>query len=362
MDIALQPFVSGLSQPVGVTAPLDGTGRLFVIEQGGKIRVIRGGQVLERAYLDISNKISMGGEQGLLGLAFHPRFEDNRRFYVNYTDAAGDTVIAEFRQARRARNRALARSERVVLTFDQPYANHNGGHLAFGDDGYLYIASGDGGSAGDPHGNGQRLDTLLGKILRIDVNRNRDGRGYGIPSDNPFRNNPAARGEIWSYGLRNPWRFSFDRQTEAMWIGDVGQGRLEEVDYEPGNSDGGTNWGWNIKEGTTCYVGATECAAASAAAELTDPIAEYSHDLGCAIVGGYVYRGRAYPELQALYFFSDNCSGNIWTLDASDPRAQEEVLRLESGRGITSFGETGSGELLVVDHSGEVLRVVPASK
>lgn len=357
-DIALQQIVDGLSSPVGVATARDGTGRLFVIEQGGRIRIVKGGRVRERAYLDISSKVSKGTEQGLLGLAFHPRFKDNRRFYINYTDTDGNTVIAEYRQSRRSPNRASTGSARVVLTFPQPFANHNGGHLAFGPDGYLYIASGDGGGAGDPQGNGQRLDTLLGKILRIDVDEDRAGRGYGIPPDNPFRDTPGARGEIWSYGLRNPWRFSFDRQTDAMWIGDVGQSNLEEIDYEPADSDGGTNWGWNIKEGTDCYVGETECAAASAAGELADPIAEYGHELGCAVVGGHVYRGNASPQLKGTYFFSDNCSGTIWSLDVSGPSSQEEVVRLETGRPIASFGETGSGEMLVVDRAGALLKLV----
>ena len=350
--------MSGLAEPIGIAAARDGTSRLFVIEQGGKIRVIKGGRLRDGVYLDISRKVSRGGEQGLLGIAFHPSFEDNRRFYVNYTDTKGDTVIAEYRQSRLDPKRASTH-ERVVLTFEQPFSNHNGGDLAFDRDGYLYIASGDGGSGGDPQGNGQRLNTLLGKILRIDVDKDRDGRGYGIPPDNPFRDDPTARPEIWSYGLRNPWRMSFDRSTGAMWIGDVGQGQLEEIDYEPPDSGGGINWGWNIKEGTQCYIGATECAAA--AAGLTDPIAEYSHDLGCAVIGGYVYRGKRYPDLRSRYFFSDNCSGHIWSLDASDPSPQEEVLELESGRPISSFGQTGAGELLVVDRAGHILRLVPAS-
>ena len=357
-EIVLQTKVEGLSSPLGLTSARDGTGRLFVMEQAGLIRIVKGNRLFGRPYLDISSKITSGGEQGLLGLAFHPRFEDNRRFYVNYTDTNGDTVIAEYRQSRRTRDRAVAGSERIVLTFDQPFANHNGGHLAFGPDGYLYIASGDGGSAGDPQNNGQRRDTLLGKILRIDIDKGRAGRGYGIPPDNPFRDDPTARPEIWSYGLRNPWRFSFDRRTDVMWIGDVGQGEWEEIDREAATSDGGINWGWKIKEGSHCYVTPTECEAAGATEDLVDPIAEYSHDFGCSVTGGYVYRGQRYPGFRGLYFFADYCSGNIWTIDASDPGAQEEVLRLESGRSIASFGETAAGELYVVDHSGTLLRIV----
>ncbi|HEV3471645.1 MAG TPA: PQQ-dependent sugar dehydrogenase, partial [Actinomycetota bacterium] len=281
------------------------------------------------------------------------------RFYVNYTDdSGGDTVIAEYKRSRRDPMRALSRSHRTVLTFDQPFANHNGGHLAFGPDGYLYIASGDGGSGGDPQGNGQRRDTLLGKILRIDIDARSDGREYGIPEDNPFRDVAGAREEIWSYGLRNPWRFSFDRRTDAMWIGDVGQSEWEEIDYEAPSSEGGVNWGWNIKEGTRCFLTQSECAAAELNEDLADPIAEYPHDFGCSVTGGFVYRGQRFPDLQGFYFFADFCSGNIWTLDASNPTAQEEVLRLESGRSIASFGESRSGELFVVDRAGEVLRLV----
>ncbi len=359
-DIALRSVVRGLASPVGMAIAGDGSRRLFVIEQPGTIRIVASGRLRARPFLDMVEKVSSGGERGLLGLAFHPRFEKNRRFYVNYTNNSGDTVIAEYRGSRRHANRALPGSERVVLGFDQPFANHNGGHLAFGPDDYLYIATGDGGSAGDPQGNGQRRDTLLGKILRIDVDSRSGDRGYGIPQDNPFAGEPGVRGEIWSYGLRNPWRFSFDRRTEAMWIGDVGQNQWEEIDFEPASSVGGLNWGWNVKEGTRCFVTQTDCAAAEATQDLMDPIAEYSHDFGCSVTGGYVYGGKRFRSLQGLYFFADYCSGNIWTLDASDSSAQEEVLRLDSGRSIPSFGENGAGELFVIDHAGELLRVVPA--
>ena len=356
--IALKPVVGGLTAPIGITHAGDGSGRTFVIEQGGTIRIIKDGRVRSRAFLDISSIITSGGEQGLLGLAFHPRFEANRRFYVNYTDTAGDTVVAEYKRSRHHAHRASRGSARVVLGFDQPFANHNGGHLAFGPDGYLYIATGDGGSAGDPQGNGQRRDTLLGKILRIDVDSRTGGRGYGIPEDNPFRDDPGARPEIWAYGLRNPWRFSFDRRTDAMWIGDVGQGEWEEIDLEAASSDGGVNWGWNIKEGTHCFLSQTECEAAQVGADLKDPIAEYSHDFGCSVTGGYVYRGKRYPSLSGYYFFADYCSGIIWTLDTRAGEGQEEVLRLRSGRAISSFGENGSGEVFVVDHGGEILRLI----
>ena len=356
--VRLRSVTEGVTASIGVTNAGDGSGRLFVIEQGGTIRIVTGDRVIERPFLDISGRLTSGGEQGLLGLAFHPRFEANRRFYVNYTDTSGDTVVAEYKRSRSSANRAAAGSERVLLTIDQPFANHNGGHLAFGPDGYLYIATGDGGGAGDPQGNGQRLDTLLGKILRIDVNDRSQGE-YGIPDDNPFRGDSGARPEIWSYGLRNPWRFSFDRATGAMWIGDVGQNQWEEIDFEPNASDGGTNWGWNIKEGTRCFATQTECSAAGATDDMTDPVAEYSHDFGCSVTGGFVYRGRRYESMRGLYFFADYCSGNMWTLPAAR-RGEEETLRLESGRSIASFGENEAGELFVVDHQGELLRVVPA--
>lgn len=359
--IALRLVVGGLSAPIGMTNAGDGSGRAFVIEQGGDIRIVRNGRLFSRPFLDISSLVSTGGEQGLLGLAFHPRFETNRRFYVNYTDTAGDTVVAEYRRASGDPHRAAPSSRRVLFTFDQPFANHNGGHLAFGPDGYLYIATGDGGGAGDPQGNGQRRDTLLGKILRIDVDTRSGDRAYGIPKDNPFRSEPGARPEIWSYGLRNPWRFSFDRRTDAMWIGDVGQGSWEEVDREPASSTGGVNWGWNIKEGTQCFVTQTECEAAQATGELRDPVAEYSHDFGCSVTGGLVYRGRRFPSMSGYYFFADYCSGYIWTLEAGAGPAQDERLRLRSGRRIASFGESGTGEIFVVDRAGDLLRLVPSN-
>ena len=358
--IALRPVVDGLSSPIGITHAGDQSGRLFVIEQGGTIRIIKKGRLLARPFLDISSIITAGGEQGLLGLAFHPRFETNRRFYVNYTDTGGDTVIAEYKRSREAANRAAPGSARVVLGFDQPFANHNGGHLAFGPDGYLYIATGDGGSAGDPQGNGQRRDTLLGKILRIDVDERTSERGYGIPEDNPFRGEPGVRPEIWSYGLRNPWRFSFDRRTDAMWIGDVGQSALEEIDFEPASSEGGVNWGWDLKEGSQCYPSETECEAVQVGANLRDPIAEYSHDFGCSVTGGHVYRGQRFPAMRGYYFFADYCTGIFWTLDTRAGAGQEEVLRLRSDQTISSFGENGSGEIFVVDHGGEIFRLVPS--
>jgi glucose/arabinose dehydrogenase len=345
----LQPAVEGLEAPVLVTVAGD-AGRLFVVEQPGRIRVVRDGDLLPLPFLDIVDAVAYGGEQGLLGLAFHPAFASNGRFFVNYTDAAGDTVVSEFTVEDGDPDRADPTSERVLLRIDQPFANHNGGALAFGPDGYLYVATGDGGSAGDPMDHGQRLDTLLGKLLRIDV----DGaRPYGIPRDNPFVGVDGTRPEIWAFGLRNPWRFSFDPETGDVWIGDVGQGASEEIDHAPGN-EGGLNFGWRVMEGRTCFVPATDCDRSG----LTLPVAVYDHSLGCSVTGGFVYRGERWQELRGAYLFADYCSGTIWGLDAAARDPSISVL-LESGRTISSFGQDEAGELYVTDHvGGEVLEIV----
>lgn len=360
LSVRLRRVASGLSSPLGVTGAGDGRRWLYVVEQDGRIRIVRDGRVIATPFLDVSDRTEGGGEQGLLGLAFHPGYENNRRLFVNYTDLNGDTVVAEYRRARR--NPALARrgSERVLLTVDQPFPNHNGGALAFGPDGMLYIALGDGGSAGDPQNSGQRKDTLLGKILRIDVS-SRD-TAYEVPDDNPFTGDPTARAEIWDYGLRNPWRISFDRDTGALWIADVGQGEWEEVNREPPGSDGGFNYGWRIKEGRDCYPAGQECdVVGGALEEMTDPLAVYSHDDGCSVTGGYVYRGRAFPDLAGNYFFGDYCSGRLWAVAAGGPDRQEPVELLDTELSISSFGEDDRGELYVTDLAGGGLyRLRPA--
>jgi glucose/arabinose dehydrogenase len=339
----------GFEAPLLATNAGDGSGRLFVVEQVGRVRILIEGRPQQEPFLDISPLVSAGGERGLLGLAFHPDYGTNGRFFVNYTDTAGDTVIAEYRVSSDP-DRADPRSARSILRIDQPYSNHNGGNVIFGPDGYLYIGMGDGGSAGDPHGNGQRLDTLLGKMLRIDV----DGaRPYTVPPDNPFARGRQGRAEIWSLGLRNPWRFSFDRETGDLWIGDVGQGELEEIDRaRPGR--GGSNYGWNVMEGTECFSPSEGCDRAG----LVRPIAVYPTALGCAVVGGYVYRGSRFPALRGGYLFADFCAGVMFALDPQSRSPQEPVVVLETGRPISSFGEDEEGELYVTDlGSGDVLLV-----
>jgi len=347
--LRLRAIAGGFSAPLLVTHAGDGTGRLFVVEQIGRIRVLTDGRVQAEPFLDIASLVTAGGEQGLLGLAFHPEFESNGRFFVNYTDGSGDTVVAEYRAPGGA-DRADPGSARVVLRIDQPYSNHNGGDVVFGPDGYLYIGMGDGGSGGDPHGNGQRLDTLLGKMLRIDVDR---GRPYGIPEDNPFVRRSGARPEIWANGLRNPWRFSFDRETRDLWIGDVGQGELEEIDRARAGR-GGQNYGWNVMEGTECFSPPDGCDREG----LVRPVAVYPTGLGCAVVGGYVYRGARFPVLRGGYFFADFCAGVVFALDPTGDVPQEPVILLQTDLAISSLGEDEEGELYVTDlRGGEVLLV-----
>lgn len=349
IEIRLRQVAGGFDSPIGVTSADDGRGWLYVVEQGGRIVVRRDGRTVRRPFLDVTDRTEGGGEQGLLGLAFHPGYESNRRFFVNYTDQAGDTVIAEYRRSKRAYARASRGSERVLLRVDQPFANHNGGGLAFGPDGMLYVALGDGGSAGDPQGNGQRRDTLLGKVLRIDVD---GGSPYAVPDDNPFAGQPASRGEIWDYGLRNPWRISFDRATGALWIADVGQGAWEEVNREPAGSGGGLNYGWNVKEGRDCFPAGEDCSLAGTLDEMTDPLAVYSHDDGCSVTGGYVYRGRVFPEVRGNYLFGDYCSGKVWAVAAGGRSRQEPVELLDTDLSISSFGESDRGELYLTDLAG----------
>jgi glucose/arabinose dehydrogenase len=342
--VAVRQIATGLDNPVQVTHAGDRSARLFVVEQAGRIRILKDGRTLSRPFLDITSKVTSGGEMGLLSIAFHPRYADNGRFYVNYTTGEGErlrSVVAEYRVSQDAD--VAAPAERVLLELRQPFRNHNGGLNLFGPEGMLYIGFGDGGSGGDPMNNGQRLDTLLGKLLRIDVD---GGTPYRVPPENPFAGRAGARGEIWAYGLRNPWRFSFDRTTGRLFVGDVGQNRLEEVDIV----ERGKNYGWRIMEGTSCYDPASGCNREG----LVLPIAEYEHSAGCSVTGGYVYRGNRISGIAGRYLFGDYCSGRIWALTETGNNRWTMTQLLSTELRISSFGEDAAGEVYVVDHSGSV--------
>lgn len=355
--ISFEPVARGFERPTFVTNAGDGSGRLFVVEKRGTIQLLRASQRAPHPFLDIRDRVTANGnEQGLLGLAFHPRFAENGRLFVYYTAASGGAnTLAEYRISPTDPDRADPESGRILLTIPDQYSNHNGGMLAFGPDGYLYIALGDGGGAGDPLRSGQDLANPLGSILRIDIDAPpAPGLAYAIPPDNPFLNTPGARPEIWAYGLRNPWRFSFDRQTGDLWIADVGQNEREEVDFAPARSPGGANYGWSIMEGTRCYRPANNCDRTG----LTLPVFEYTHDDGCSITGGYVYRGLAFPALQGAYLAADYCTGNAWALRWNGLSLQVDRLPRFPDR-ITSFGEDDAGELYIVrDGAGTLERLV----
>jgi glucose/arabinose dehydrogenase len=355
VTLTLTPVASGFSSPVQVTNAGDGSGRLFVVEQTGKIRVIKGGVVLAAPFLDLSPSISHGGEQGLLGLAFHPAYKTNGKFYVYLTLANGDIAINEYRRTTLADRVDWRTGRRIMTIAHHTFSNHNGGGIAFGRDGYLYIGVGDGGSGGDPNNNAQNLSSLLGKLLRIDVNGRTATRGYRTPASNPY---VGVRGfdEIWSWGLRNPWRWSFDRTTGALWIGDVGQGSWEEIDRSTNTFPGrGSNFGWRVMEGRHCYNPSSGCGTARKVL----PVVEYGHTGGsCSVTGGYVYRGAAQPILQGGYFFADFCSGRIWTISAVAASPASPVLLLDTGLNISSFGEDQAGEVYVVDLNGGIYRIV----
>ncbi len=348
VTLDLSTVAEGFEAPLGVTHAGDRSGRLFVVEQTGAIRILDDGRVLDEPFLDVSESIVAGGEQGLLGLAFHPGYRRNGRFFINYTDVNGDTVVAEV-QTSNDPDLAQGGSVTPLLQIDQPFANHNGGQLAFGPDGHLYIATGDGGSAGDPEGNGQDTEALLGKLLRVDVD---SGDRYGIPDDNPFASGGGAP-EVWAYGLRNPWRFSFDSETDDLWIADVGQGDFEEINKSRPER-GGLNYGWNVMEGTECFEGG-DCDRY----DMVLPISGYTHDAGCSVTGGYVYRGTGSPALTGGYIFGDYCSGTIWGIDARAADFSEPVELMQSGLSISSFGLDEDGELYLTDLSGgRVFQVV----
>ncbi|MBK6793173.1 MAG: PQQ-dependent sugar dehydrogenase [Anaerolineales bacterium] len=331
-NFAWVPVVDGLNRPVDLQSAFDGSGRLFIIEKYGVIRIFKDGQLMPQPFLNIEDRVDDGSnEMGLLGLAFHPDYEQNGYFYVNYTGDGGNTRISRFQAVG---DSADPNSEQVLMVVDQPFPNHNGGAVVFGPDGYLYLGLGDGGAAGDPFKNGQNTGALLGKILRIDVN---NGVPYAVPADNPFGN------EVWAYGLRNPWRMSFDRDTGDLWIGDVGQNKYEEIDYLPAGSAGGANFGWSIMEASYGYDGTSQPG-------MFLPAAEYSHDFGCSVTGGYVYRGSM-PEWNGVYLYGDYCTGTVWGLILSNGQWQSQVM-FETDLLITSFGVDEAGELYLVSDNG----------
>ncbi len=354
-EISLETFSTGLIQPTNIENM--GDGRLFVTEQRGVIKVISAeGVVSSTPFLDIrSNVNSAANERGLLGLAFHPNYEENGYFFVNYSNSSGDTRISRFSVMPGDSSQADPNSEVILLEIDQPYSNHNGGCIKFGPDGYLYIGMGDGGSGGDPQGNGQNTQVLLAKLLRIDVN---NGSPYGIPEDNPFVGDDSVRDEIWAIGVRNPWRFSFDRQTGDLWIADVGQNQWEEIDFQEAGSAGGENYGWNCYEGFEHYD-INSCSGGP----FTSPIHTYDHNFssgGCSVTGGYVYRGLENPGLVGRYFFTDFCTGLIWTLSPDNDGGWNFELIHEGGSNdYSTFGENSDGELFVAGLiSGKIYKIV----
>ncbi len=346
----LERIVSGVGFPVQVVAPT-GDPRLFIVDKRGTIRILEGGALVAEPFLEVRSLVSGGNEQGLLSVAFHPAYNANGRFFIYYTDRGNDTQVVEYRVSADP-NRAEPNPVATILSVDQPTRNHNGGLIAFGPDGMLYIALGDGGG-GDPLEAGQSLATLLGSLLRIDVD---NGNPFAIPPDNPFVGQAGARGEIWAYGLRNPWRYSFDRQTGELYIADVGQNDREEVNAAPGDA-AGLNYGWNTMEGSECFDPPQGCDQTG----LTLPVLDYDHDDGCSVTGGFVYRGVALPELTGLYLYSDFCSGFVrsFRLAGGTATEQREWSGLEpSERSVTAFGEDAAGELYIMTDAGNVYKIV----
>jgi glucose/arabinose dehydrogenase len=368
-SLVLQPFLtSGLSSPVLITNAGDGSNRLFVVEQGGKIKVVSNGQILPTPFLDVTSLIVSGGEQGLLGLAFHPQFKTNGLFYIYYTAKpltnaptdAGDDTLVEYQAPTPSANVSNATPVRTLLDFHDRFSNHNGGDVAFGPDGFLYVAIGDEGTSGDPDNNSQNLGSPFGKMFRIDVDSAPSpGFTYAIPAGNPFIGVAGARPDIWAYGFRNPWRWSFDRLTGNQMIGDVGQNLFEEIDVLPKNS-GGMDFGWRIREGAHCYntanpnVPLVTCQTAG----LTDPVLEYDHTQGCAVIGGFIYRGPTFPSLQGTYFYADECSGKLWRAQLQGS-TWVSTEALDTGLNPSAFGEDETGEVYLVNLGGAIYRITP---
>jgi glucose/arabinose dehydrogenase len=358
--IAVQQVLDGLDSPVDIAYRPDDPTSIFIVEQTGRIRIVRDGKLVDRPFLDIRSLVLSGGEQGLLGLAFLPSAKTGR-FFVYYTDRDGKENVASYDTSSANADQADPSTARIWLTMDDPFPNHNGGSLAFGPDGMLYIGTGDGGGGGDPLDSGRHLDTLLAKVLRIDVGKDL-GQGasprYRVPPDNPFLATKGARPEIYLTGLRNPWRFRFDRATGDLWIGDVGQNSWEEIDVVRSGTLGGLDFGWNVLEGTHCFRGqAVTCDEQG----LTLPVAEYGHDQGCSVTGGTVYRGARAPALQGWYVFSDYCSGSFWAIDAANASPEhtaEPTPAATSRHSISAIAEDAAGELYATDLSrGGLLRI-----
>ena len=350
--LAVQEVADGLTAPLYVTAPT-GDARLFIVEQPGTVRIVERGRLLDRPFLDISSRLRFGGERGLLSLAFHPNYARNGYFFVNYSEKVNGATRVERYRVSDDPNRADPASAQLVLRVEQPYSNHNGGHILFGPDGMLYIAMGDGGSCGDPKGHGQNRMTLHGALLRIDINL---GVPYAIPPDNPFVGDAGGRDEIWAWGLRNPWRVAFDFETGLLYVADVGQDDWEEVTVAPTDA-GGLNHGWNIMEGNHCFL-EEDCDPIGLAA----PAYEFGHDAGCSITGGLVYRGQAMSALHGHYFFSDYCAGFLRSLRYIDG-AVAETIDWDAGDlgNVTSFGADATGEIYITNSGGQVLKLVPGS-
>lgn len=376
--ISLQQVASNLTHPVQLTHAGDASGRAFIVEQVGRIRIFQGGNVAGAPFLDISARVLYQGEQGLLSMAFPPDYPSKGYFYVYYTNHNGDNQVSRFHIVPGEPAMADPNSEELILAIPHPnQSNHNGGQLAFGPDDYLYIGTGDGGGAGDPYGNAQNFNSLLGKMLRIDVEphptipavggervflpiiaRGVPNTGYRIPPTNPFVGISNHRSEIWALGLRNPWRYSFDRATGDLYIADVGQSKQEEVDFQPAGSSGGQNYGWNVLEGSLCYNPASGCTAPSG---YVAPVAEYAHGTnnsnGCSITGGFVYRGSAFPDLQGVYFYADYCKGKVWGL-RKPAAAWETSLLLDTTLNPIGFGEDAAGELYLLAQDGSVHHII----
>jgi len=353
INIKLEQITEGLRQPVGLKHARDGSGRLFILEQGGRIRILKDGKLSNTDFLNMQNRVSSGSEEGLLGLAFHPNFEKNRRFFINYTadDKTGlETRISEFSASPDLKT-ANQQSEKIILRIAQPFSNHNGGDLAFGPDGKLYIGMGDGGAGNDPKGNAQNLGSLLGKMLRIDIDPQEGTKAYAIPQDNPFRTQSKIAPEIWAYGLRNPWRFSFDSANGDLYAGDVGQSGREEINLLQRSG----NYGWNIMEGTICTPRVNLPCDPS---RYAPPIFDYPRGEGTVVIGGYVYHGKAIPQLGGAYLYGDFGNGRIWMLRHNGKTTTQHQLLLETNRLISAFGEDIDGEIYVVDYRGKIFKIV----